>query len=140
MLSALKELDQLYRDIESEAFRGLPSQAIDEAALSNAAIRNRQLIARLDQVNQRFSESAAQWLGRQQLAPKEEREQVRRLAQEIRLKAARLLESCKGRSAQLEAVLTRLQKELGLVRNGARFLQSSRPARINYPKFIDSRG
>jgi hypothetical protein len=140
MLSALKELDQLYRDIEGEVFRNPASQAIDEAAVFHAALDNRKLIARLDQVNQRFSESAAQWFGRQQLASREEREQVRRLAEETRLKAARLLESCKGHGARLEAVLARLQKELGLVRNGARFLQSSRPARINYPKFIDSRG
>jgi hypothetical protein len=140
MLTALKELDQLYHDIENEIFRSPASQAIDEAAVSQAAQHSRQLIDRADRVNQRFSESAARWLGRQKPASREEREQVRRLAEEIRQKAARLLESCTGRSAQLEAVLSGLQKELGLVRNGARFLQSSRPARINYPKFIDSRG
>jgi len=33
-----------------------------------------------------------------------------------------------------------LEQELGHVRKGARFLQSSRPAKTNYPKFIDSHG
>lgn len=140
MLSALKELDQLYREIEGELLGRLASTARDEAAITDAIDSSRQLIARLEQVNQRFSGSASQWLEQKERTSGEEREQVRRLAQDIRLRASSLLENCQDCSARLEAVLSRLQKELGRVRDGSRFLQSSKPARINYPKFIDSRG
>ena len=53
---------------------------------------------------------------------------------------SRLLGCCKEVAGKLEACLARLQGELFQLRNGARFLQSSRPVVANYPKFIDSRG
>jgi len=141
MLSDLKELDRLYREIDGEVL-GIPasSKGNDTAALSDPVIRNRQLISRMEQMNARFAECAGQWLRRRDRVPREEREQVRMLAEEVRHRASRLHACCGDRTAQLEAGLVRLQQELGQVRNGARFLQSSRPVRANYPKFIDSHG
>jgi hypothetical protein len=125
MLSALKELDRLYREIEAEVFGGPDSGEGDTATLSDAVRSNRQLLARLEQASARLSESAAHWSARDDRIPREEREQIRRLAHSVRLRASRLLW---------------LQQELGHVRNGARFLRNSRPAKTNYPKFIDSHG
>ena len=140
MLSALKELDRLYLEIEGEVFGSSTCQGNRTAALSDPVIRNRQLIAQLEQVNARFSEYAAQWSRRRDHVPRQELEQIRKLAESTRIEASRLLDCCEDRIAQLEAGLARLQQELGQVRNGARFLQNSRPARTNYPKFIDSHG
>lgn len=136
MLSALKELDRLYREIEGEVFGETASRKNDSAILS----RHRQLIARLEQAGVRVSEHVAQWLQRRDRVSPEEREQVRKLADPIRLRASRLLGYCKDCSTELEARLAGLRAELCQVRNGSRFLQSTRPARANYPKFIDSHG
>jgi hypothetical protein len=140
MLSALKELDRLYREIEAEVFGGPDSGEGDTATLSDAVRSNRQLLARLEQASARLSESAAHWSARDDRIPREEREQIRRLAHSVRLRASRLLGRCEEGVDRLEAGLLRLQQELGHVRNGARFLRNSRPAKTNYPKFIDSHG
>jgi hypothetical protein len=140
MLSALQDLDRLYGEIEGEVFGDSASQALETAALTDPIIRNRQLIVRLGQMGARLSKNTAQWLQRRDRVSREEREQVRKLADPIRLRASRLLRCCEDRARQLETCLAGLQGELCQVRNGVRFLQSSRPARINYPKFIDSHG
>ncbi len=136
MLSALKELDRLYDEIECGVLGESAPGANDSAALS----RNHQLIARLEQAGARFSEDLGRWLTKQGRTTPEEREQVRKLAGPIRLRASRLLGRCRDCSAELESRLSRLRGQLCEVQNGSRFLQSARPARANYPKFIDSLG
>ncbi len=140
MLSTLKELDRLYCKIEGELFGSSTSGKNDAAAISDAVTRSRHLLALLEQASGRLSESAADWSRRGDCIPREEREQVRRLADSARVKASRLLGCCGKLTDRLEASLVGLERELGHVRNGARFLQSSRPAKTNYPKFIDSHG
>lgn len=140
MLSTLEELDRLYREIEGELLTGSSSGENSTAAISGSVTRNRQLLARLERASAGLSESAAHWSRRADSIPRDQREQVRRLADSARLKASRLLGCCKQLADRLEASLVTLEQELGHVRKGARFLHSSRPAKTNYPKFIDSHG
>jgi len=140
MLSTLEELDRLYCEIEDELLRSPSSGENSTAAISDSVTRNRQLLARLEQTSAGLSETAARWSRRADSIPREEREQVRRLADSARLKASRLLGCCEHLADRLDTSLAKLEQELGHVRKGARFLQSSRPAKTNYPKFIDSHG
>ncbi len=140
MFSALEELDRLYREIESEVFGNSASRGSGTAALADQVTRNLRLIGRLEQANVRFTEDAVHWLQRRDLVSQEERDQVRKLVEPLRLRAARLLGYSKDLAGELEVCLARLQGELCQLRNGARFLQSSRPVIANYPKFIDSHG
>ncbi len=136
MLSALKQLDRLYDEVEREILGESAPGTNDSAALS----RNHLLIARLEQAGARFSEDVGRWLSKQDRITPEQREQVRLLAGPIRLRASRLLGRCRDCSAELESHISGLRGQLCEVQNGARFLQSTRPARANYPKFIDSLG
>jgi hypothetical protein len=138
MLSTLKELDRLYCKIEGELSGSSTPGKNDAAAICDAVTRSRQLLALLEQASGRLSESAADWSQRGDSIPRDEREQVRRLADSARVKASRLLGCCGALTHRLETSLVGLERELGHVRNGARFLRSSRPAKTNYPKFIDS--
>jgi hypothetical protein len=136
MLAALKDLDRLYDEIESEVLGESSSGTDDSVALS----RSQQLIARLEQAGTRIATDVRRWLEKQDQITLEEREQVRNLAGPIGVRASRLLARCRDRSAKLESRLSGLRGQLCEVQNGARFLQSTRPARANYPKFIDSLG
>jgi len=136
MLSVLKDLNRLYGEIEGEVFRESASGMNDSTVRS----RDLQLIACMEQASIRLSELVELWLKRRDCISLEEREQVRELAEPIRLRASRLLGCCRGRLTELETHLSRLRGQLWEVQNGARFLQSARPARGNYPKFIDSLG
>jgi len=136
MLSVLKDLDRLYGEIEGEVF----GESAPEMNDSTVRSRDRQLTACMEQASIRLSEVVELWLKRRDCISLEEREQVRELAVPIRLRASRLLGCCRGRLTELEARLSGLRGELCQVRNGERFLQSTRPARANYPKFVDSHG
>ncbi len=136
MLTVLKDLGRLYGELEGEVFGESASGMNDSTVRS----RDRQLTADMERASIRLSELVELWLQRRDCVSLEEREQVRKLAEPIRLRASRLLGCCRGCLTALEARLSGLRGELCRVRNGERFLQSTRPPRANYPKFVDSHG
>ena len=141
ILLALKELDRLYSEVGSEMLGG--SSACEwngTATLSESIIRNRHLIVQLQQAQTRLVELAGQWQGERDHMAEEDRDRIAALAEKVRSRASRLMTCCKDRAAQLKAGILRLEHDLGQIRQGTRYMQSSKAARVNYPKFIDSHG
>lgn len=141
MLSALKKLDQLYGDIASQVFGG--SKASDRNstdALSEPVIRSQHLVDRLKQAEARLTDLVGQWQDQHARMSAEDRNRIVAQAEAVRKKASGLLTCCEDRASQLKSGMLRLEHALGQVRRGTRYIQSSKAARINYPKFIDSQG
>jgi hypothetical protein len=140
-ISALKELDQLFSDIGSQVFGGSTECDGDGmAALSEPVIRNQHLITRLTQAEARLADLVGQWPEQRNRVSAEERNRIIAQVEVARSKASRLMSCCEDRASQLRAGMLRLEHALGQIRQGTRYMRSSKATQINYPKFIDSHG
>jgi hypothetical protein len=141
ILSALKELDQLYSDIGSQVFGGPNTCAGDSTDdLSEPVIRNQHLLVRLKQAESRLADVVGRWQHERAHMSAEERDLITAQAEAVRCRASRLVTRCEERASQLKAGMLKLEHALGQIRQGARYLRSSKAVKINYPKFIDSHG
>jgi hypothetical protein len=138
--SELQCLSELYSRLSTE-FASLSScgKPGDASATAGCILRNEDLFARLEQMNSRLLELAAKW---EQLSPQLDpasRRQTQQLAGKVREQAVRLASLGEERIVELETLRGRLGWELGNIKMGARYLESVKPLKTNYPKFIDSR-
>ena len=140
-IRALEEVSRLYRELRvslSESpDQNLPTEAPGAA---EATLRSAPLIRSLERATARLAALSAWWRQhRERLAPGD-RDRVCGLAETARTELSQTLACCNRHSSALMGRKTRIEADLGRIRKGARFLQSTRPAKTNYPKFIDSRG
>jgi len=141
MIFALEELSRLYGDLGAslcdDSERNPHAEAPDAV---ESILRSAQLIHSMEQASERLTALAAWWeQHRERLAPGD-RDRVHRLAESTRTRVARILACCDRHSALLLGRKAGIEENLCRIRKGVRFLQSTRPPRTNYPKFIDSRG
>jgi hypothetical protein len=139
-VSELQYLSELYSRLHTE-FSAQPLEACtDISMLSEAILHNRELLTRVEQMNSRLTQLAGEWASFwERLAP-ESRSAVKKLAAAANDQAVQLSAVCERRIRQLETGRNGLQKTLDGARTGSRYLASIKPAKTNYPKFLDSHG
>ncbi len=138
--SELQYFSELYSRLSSEfASLSKSGQAGDSSATVACILRNEDLFARLEQMNSRLLQLATEW---EQLSPQLDsasRRQTQQLAGKVREQALSLASLCEERILEIETLRGKLGWELGNIKKGARYLESVKPLKTNYPKFIDSR-
>jgi hypothetical protein len=141
-LSELHQLSELYDRLQTE----LSAQALDSgtesktALLSGIILSNRDLLVRIRRMDARLLQVSREWeICRETLDPAF-RLEVAKLAESLRNRAGKLSDICKRRIQQLELGRTEIQKTMEGVQTGSRYLASIKPAKTNYPKFVDSLG
>lgn len=139
--SELQYLSELYLKL-SEEFSALNRVAPKSkaTALAESIIRNRDLLFRIEQMNQRLSQLAEEWERFRARMDPASRAEVQSLAQAVFAQAVKLKALCSERIQELESGRRRLEDDLGEVKKGTRYLQSAKPPKTNYPKFVDSLG
>jgi archaellum component FlaC len=106
--------------------------------LIESVLRNCDSLARIEQMNSRILQlSDAFNKCRDDLDPKS-REEIRNLAQAAKAQAIRLKELCGMHAQKIQATRDRLGTRMAEIGKGAQFLDSIKPIKNNYPKFIDS--
>jgi hypothetical protein len=141
-VSDLQVLSGLYFRLHAEfsAHALEPGTPAQISTLSAAILQNRELLARIEQMNGRLLQLAQEWKSfREQLDPVS-RSEVTQLAERVSHHASQLSEVCARRIQQLESGQNELQKAMDGVQTGARYLASIKPGKTNYPKFLDSLG
>ncbi len=140
-LAELRYLSELYHSLQAE-FTGLAgkSQAGNVAALIDTTLRNRELLGRIEQMNARIAQLSSEWdIFSGHLDPST-RKEILDLAESVRHHGTQLLLLCNALLEHLEARRGTLERQLDQLRQGSRYLQSVKPLRNNYPKFVDSLG
>jgi len=107
-------------------------------ALVESILENRECLARIEQMNARVLQLSESWEKcRIDLDP-ESQNKIRDLAQASRNQALRLKELCARHAQKIQETRDLLGGKLEELGKGARYLQSVKPVKNNYPKFVDS--
>ncbi len=139
--SELEELSKLYDGLK-DALSGFGKDNKPASTLAkvHSIIRNEVLFVRLEQMNARLGQLAKDW---EKLCPQLDaasRKKTQQLAAKVREQAANLRVLNEARTHEIEAHRAKLERELAIVTRGSKYLESVKPLKSNFPKFIDSRG
>ncbi len=140
LLSELQCIDELYQALHHEFPRRPVTTDADDAALVETVLRNENLLSRVGLLNERVARAAGAWKDFRERADAPTRAQVESLIRAVRAHAEDLQRACAQYGRRLESRLDRLGRERRRLQTGLRYLDSVKPARTNYPKFVDSVG
>jgi hypothetical protein len=110
----------------------------DPQALVQSVLKNRDCLAQIERMNSRVLQLSVNWEKcRDNLDPASVNE-VRELAQAAKAQATRLKELCSMHAQKLQMTRDRLCSTMTELRKAGQHLNSLKPIKNNYPKFIDS--
>jgi archaellum component FlaC len=139
--SELQYLSELYSRLSAEfaslkqgSKPGKPSATVD------FVLRNQELFARLEQMNARLHQLVKEWERFSPHLNPSSKKQAQQLIAKVREQALELTRLNQQRLTELEAFRAALVWELEELNRGNKYLDSVKPLKANYPKFIDSRG
>ncbi len=139
--SELQDLSVLYRGLHEKLADSEESdRSKGTTALIDTVLQNRELLSRIVQMDSRIGQLAIEWERIREGLDPVSRDSIRQLAESLRREASDLKEIVDRRAHQIECSRAHLEHKLGEIRRGEKFLESVKPIRINYPKFIDSLG
>lgn len=137
----LQDLSALYRKLqETLAVSDEPGPREGTTALIQRVLQNRELLSCIEEMDSRIRQLVAEWeKSRDRLDPAS-RSSIRQTAETLRIEAMNLNRMVDECTQQIESSRVYLKQKLAEIQKGERFLESVKPIRINYPKFIDSLG
>lgn len=139
LVSEFQALSQLYLQIEQEISGVMSAQdPKDSQLLARSILRNRECLARIEQMNSRVLCLSNEWKKHRADLDPQTRNETEALAAAVRAQIARITSVFDGRARVLIEARNRLEKELEEIGKGGRYLKSIKPVQNNYPKFIDS--
>ncbi len=139
--SELQYLNELYQRLEHEMTRVKVGEGQDDTdQLIGVILENRELFSRIDQMNGRVAQLVKEWEEFNSHLDPATRERTRAIAKSVAMRGDRLNRILGERSTKVESKRMRVASKLAELRKGSRFLQSVKPLKANYPKFIDSLG
>ena len=110
----------------------------DPHAFVKAVLQNRTSLERIAQMNSRVMQLCDAWRNCQAQMDQGTREKIHALADASKSQAKRLQELCGTHARKLQILRDKLGDNLAELGKGARYLNSMKPPKNNYPKFIDS--
>jgi hypothetical protein len=139
LVSEFQAVSRLYLQIEQELAGVMGAQDLkDSRILAESILRNRDCHARIEQMNSKVLRLSNEWKKCLPDLDAKSRKEIDGLADSVRAQIVRLNQLCNNRAEVLLAARDRLGKELAEIGKGSRYLKSIKPAKNNYPKFIDS--
>jgi hypothetical protein len=111
----------------------------DPGAFVKAILQNRDSLEQIAQMNSRVLQLSTAWKKCSAQLDPQVRDKVRALAEASSAQAQHLQKLCSLHAKKLQAVRDKLGENLAELGKGSRYLNSIKPAKNNYPKFIDSR-
>jgi hypothetical protein len=111
----------------------------DPHILVQSILQNCDCLNRIDQMNLRVLKLTDDWEKHCADSDQCSREEASKLIEAAKAQAVRLQILCTIKSQKLQSLRDVLGKNLEELGKGAQYLKSLKPAKNNYPKFIDSR-
>ncbi len=140
LVSELSYLSELYARLKREFLDTNDGKAFRSTdSLGEAILKNQELFQRIEGMNQRLAQVAEEWERMQIHFAAEVRQEIRSLAATLRKTAVWLIDHCRKRGYDLENELLRLRRDIESIQRGNQYLNTIKPPKCNYPKFVDSR-
>ncbi len=137
--SQFLDLIALYQELENDVSRIMRiDDSGDPQALVQSVLQNENCLARIAQMSSRVDQVSDGWKKCRVHLDGKTREETQQLANAARSQAARLQELFGFHAERICALRSRLEKDLAEIGKGAQYLKVLKPAKNNYPKFIDS--
>lgn len=136
--SEFQQFRALYAELRKELARIVDIDSQESHALVNAILQNRGCLDRIIQMNAAVSELSQAWQESRTRCPLTVQYSIDKCAEEAKTEATLLHELCCVQTQKIQSTYDRLGQALGELKKGARFINSLKPPRENYPKFIDS--
>jgi len=135
----LKDVSLLYTSLGEELARVLDvDDSKDCGALVESILQHRDCLARLKELNSSVLSLSSELAQTRSKMNPESKEEIKPIAEAVRSQVIRLNELCGIHAERLKSARDKLERDLAELGRGARYLQSVKPAKSNYPKFIDS--
>ncbi len=139
IVSRLKDVYLLYASLGEELARVLDVDGSKDCrALIESILQHRDCLARLKELNSSVLSLSSELAQARSKMNAESKDEIQPLAEAVRSQVIRLNELCGIHAERLKIARDKLERDLAELGRGARYLQSVKPPRNNYPKFIDS--
>jgi hypothetical protein len=139
LVSEFKVIAATYDEIEEELARALEADHLQNSkSLIQSVLTNRDSLSRIGQMNSRVILVSNEWKNSRASRDSQLWDEMNRLADNALKQAVRLNQLCSLTAKKLESARDKLGTELSEIGKGAQYLKSVKPAKNNYPKFIDS--
>ncbi len=139
--SELAYLNELYSRLESEISAAAHTDTAERVGLlAEVVLRNRDLLERIEQMNSRIQQMTEEWHKFDHCIDDPVREEIRALAHGVADQGRKLAAASGLAVMALADRVNSIRREITALENGTRYLDSVRPPRTNYPKFLDSHG
>jgi hypothetical protein len=139
LITEFQDVFTLYLKLSEELTKVLNADDTqDPRVLVKSVLQNRHCLDRIAQMNSHVVHLSDSWKKCRAHLDPDSRKKIRDLTEAARAQAARLQELCCVQAQKLQTARDELGEKLGEMGKGARYLNSMKPVKHNYPKFIDS--
>ncbi len=130
---------QFYKQLQEELSNALKlKDPEDTAPLAGSILQNRDRLAKIEKMHSRVLELSEEWKRCRAALDSKSRAEIDGYAAAARAHAVQLQQFCGSQTQKLQSAREKLGKRLAELGKGARYLQSVKPVKNNYPKFIDT--
>jgi hypothetical protein len=138
-VSEFKAMAATYSEIGEELASALEvDDSQNSKSLIQSILANRDSLSRIGQMNSRVILVSDEWKKSRATIDSKSWDEINRLAENALRQAVRLNHLCSLTAKKLESAREKLGTALSEIGKGAQYLKSVKPAKSNYPKFIDS--
>ncbi len=134
MLGLYHKLSSDFADMRSV------SQKSGAKAMVDFILQNRQSLDLIEGMTPRILRLANEWAQSREQLQNENCRQIQSLIAAARTQTQQLKEFCNIHVCELQTVRAELDRELAEIQKGIHYLESLKPVKGNFPKFIDSHG
>jgi hypothetical protein len=134
-----RDLIALYQSLGEELARIVRADDPgDPQALVQTILLNRECFERISQMGARVAQLSDRWKKSRADLESGTRDETSKLVEAAKCHAARMHAMCTIHAEKLKITRARLENCLAETGKGSQYLKSLKPAKNNYPKFIDS--
>lgn len=133
-----RQVGARYARLREELARIVDIDSQEPQALVNAILQNRDCLDRIIHMNAEVSGLSRDWQECRHRCPLALQDSIDRCAEEAKSEATLLHELCCVQTRRIQHTCDTLGQALGELKKGALFINSLKPPKQNYPKFIDS--
>ncbi len=138
LASEFQNLSRTYHQLEQE-LAGIPLNDLnDTGTYLESIFRNRDCLVRMEQTNSRALRLSVELKECRSVLDPKAKAEIELITEELRLGAIRLKDLCATHAEKIRNAQENLIKSRAELGKGSRYLQSIKPVKNNYPKFIDS--
>jgi hypothetical protein len=106
--------------------------------LIHSILNNKRCLSEIEMMNSRIAQLSKKWIICREKLDRQTREEISKLVEATKMEAMKLNQLCNLAIEKITKAKVEMKEGIKEAGKGAQFLQSVKPIKNNYPKFIDS--